>query len=56
MEFNDIENSMWDEEFDDDEIESIDYEYEEKAVEFFSKKQKNLDFIMKISKKLASIF
>jgi len=55
MEFNDIENSMWDdEEFDYDE--SIDYEYEEKAVEFFSKKQKNLDFIMKISKKLASIF
>ena len=39
MEFNDIENSMWDdEEFDYDE--SIDYEYEEKAIEFFSKKQK----------------
>jgi len=39
--FNDIENSMWDdEEFDFDE-KSIDYEHDEKAVEFFSKKQKD---------------
>jgi hypothetical protein len=38
--FNDIENGMWDdEEFDDEK--SIDYERDEKAVEFFSKKQKD---------------
>ena len=37
--FNEIEESIWDdEEFDEDE--SIDYEYEEKAIELFSQKQK----------------
>ena len=40
--FNDIEENMWDDgEFDnEDEIDKIDYEYEVKAVEFFSKNQK----------------
>ena len=38
--FNEIEEKILDdEEFDNDEIDRIDYEYEVKAVEFFSKKQ-----------------
>ena len=35
--FNDIENRMWD----DDEGKCIDYKYEEKAIEYFLKKQKD---------------